>query len=148
MKDMKVAVNPLKIYIAGPYTALTEYAVRKNVDYAMDVGIELLRRGHSPFVPHLTHYLALRAKGRDYEPTWEDYMRSDLNWLQDADALFLINHSRGADIELAEAKINCLEIFTSMRSVPIVTDTLGRGIKEDPRKKILEDAKRNAGEMF
>jgi hypothetical protein len=122
MKDMKVAVNSLKIYVAGPYTALTEYAVRRNVEYAMDVGIELLRRGHSPFVPHLTHFLALRAKGRGYVPTWKDYMLSDLNWLRDADALFLIGHSRGADIELAEARFYCLDIFTSLNEVSDVTD--------------------------
>src|SRR5690349_24552065 len=48
----------LKVYIAGPYT---EGDVAVNVRNAMTAGIEVLKAGHFPFVPHLSHFLHMQC---------------------------------------------------------------------------------------
>ena len=48
------------IYVAGPYTATTPKGVEDNVTLAIDTGIELMKLGWYPFIPHLTHYIELR----------------------------------------------------------------------------------------
>src|SRR5688572_14477432 len=52
----------MRIYVAGPYTAPTPAAVEANVARAIDAGLALARAGHEPFIPHLAHYLELRAQ--------------------------------------------------------------------------------------
>lgn len=112
--------KPLRIYIAGPYSGDTKADIEWNVKTAIDVGIILYMNGHFPFIPHLTHYVALEAAGRHPALEWEDYMRGDLSWLLSADAMFFIGHSRGADIEWREATKRGLKIFYSFDEIPFI----------------------------
>lgn len=125
--------GPLKIYIAGPYTGENEAEVEWNVRKATETGVILFLKGHFPFVPHLTHYIAKAAEGRHPPLTWDDYMARDLAWLKEADALFLIAHSPGADLELEEAKRMGLRIFYNFDKVPLVS----RGKKEKREIKVI-----------
>lgn len=108
----------LKIYIAGPYTAVSEATRIQNVNHAIDAAIELLQRGHIPYVPHLTHFVDERATKRGITLTWEDYIAWDLEWLKDCDALLYLGDSRGAKIEKDRAAALQKMIFYSLDSVP------------------------------
>ena len=55
-------MKPLLIYIAGPYTASDRQGIDRNVNRAIDVGIEIFNKGHFPYVPHLTDLVDKRAK--------------------------------------------------------------------------------------
>ena len=110
----------LKIYIAGPYTAETEEQRLINVQAAIDISFILFNRGHFPYVPHLTHYIDLRANAIGHQLTWEDYMKWDTPWLKACDALFYLSSSRGVDIELQVAKELGKQIFYSLDDVPNV----------------------------
>jgi hypothetical protein len=112
--------RPLKIYVAGPYTADTPADVDRNVRTAMDVGVALFHKGHFPFIPHLTHYVDGRANETNRRLTWDDYMRRDLAWLEVADAFFFIKESKGAVIELEAARAAGLDIYYSLGEVPTV----------------------------
>lgn len=109
--------KPLKIYIAGPYTAILRCDVENNVQTAIDVGLALFKKGHYPFIPHLTHYVEMRGKERNNEPSWIEYMMRDLAWLGVSDALYFIGRSRGADIELEAAYKNGLDIYYAPKDV-------------------------------
>lgn len=113
--------KPLRIYIAGPYTASTKYDVEKNVTKAIDVGLALFKKGHFPFIPHLTHYVEIRGKECGNVPTLAEYMMCDLAWLGVADALYFIGRSRGADIELEAAYEDGLDIYYTLSEVPDVS---------------------------
>ena len=102
-------VGPMKIYVAGPYTGSTRAEVEANVARAIDAGIELFRRGHQPYVPHLTDLVDQRARETGREMSWEDFMAWDAPWLQASDALLLLAESRGALIELREALMELRE---------------------------------------
>jgi hypothetical protein len=108
----------LTIYIAGPYTAINSNDLERNAKAAIDAGIAILKKGHTPFIPHLTHYVDLRAQELGIEITWEEYMKWDQGWLDKCDALLYLGSSRGADIELLRAKAKGLQIFHSLNEIP------------------------------
>ncbi len=102
----------LLVYIAGPYTARElgphvkhplHDAVRvqtQNVEAAIDAGLAVLTHGHCPFIPHLTHYVHLRAPS-DFG---ELYYELDNVVLKRCDVLYKFGDSPGADAEEALAK--------------------------------------------
>lgn len=108
----------LRIYVAGPYSATEPAASEANTKRAIDAGLDILRMGHIPFIPHLTHYVDLRAKESGTHLNWEDYINWDLAWLELCDAVLFLGHSKGADLELARAKQLGKRIFFSLADVP------------------------------
>lgn len=113
----------IKIYVAGPYSSPDIHQVWKNVNEAIDAGAEIMHLGHSPFIPHLTHFIEIRNKREwprlhGFRLGYEDYMRVDQAWLEQADGLLLLGHSPGADRELAVAKELRLTIWTNIVDIP------------------------------
>lgn len=87
----------MRIYIAGPYTAGQQ---AERVREAVLAGLEVLRSGHVPFIPHLYHFAHFLCP-HPYE-TW---MTLDLAWLAACDGLVrLPGESPGADREVERAK--------------------------------------------
>ena len=76
--------------------------------------IELIKRGHSVYIPHFTHYMHLRPNC-PFE--YEEYLKNDLEWLKVSDAVFFLSHSNGADGELRVAKKLGLRIYTDITEV-------------------------------
>ncbi|HEX8458366.1 MAG TPA: DUF4406 domain-containing protein [Pyrinomonadaceae bacterium] len=111
--------KPLKIYIAGPYTAETAEQRLANVNVAIDAGLAVYFKGHFPYVPHLTHFVDERANDTGLTMKWEDYIRWDLPWVRACDALLYLRSSRGADLELQAAKDTGKAIFYSIEEIPV-----------------------------
>lgn len=118
----------LKIYIAGPYSAETEEQRLENVNAAIDAAVAIFRKGHFPYIPHLTHFVDERTKEKGVDLKWEDYIRWDMPWLRMCDALLYLNNSRGANLELQEAQKLGKKIFRSVNEIPAV-------MREDNRIK-------------
>jgi hypothetical protein len=110
----------MKIYVAGPYTAPTRAQTKENVQRAIDVGIELWKKGHFPLIPHLLHWVDLRAEELGVPMGWNDYMLWDAPWLDYCDALLLVAESKGALIELEHATDMGMMIHRSVKEVPAV----------------------------
>lgn len=111
-------MRALKIYVAGPYSSLDSEERRSNVERAIEVSVALLRRGHFPFIPHLTRYVDEWSRAADQPLDWEDYITWDVVWLRECDALFYIASSRGADLERRIAEHFGMPIYASMDEVP------------------------------
>ena len=111
-------MRPLLIYVAGPYTGSSRQEIDHNVNRAIDAGIEIFNKGHSPYVPHLTDLIDRRAKQTGKELSWADFMAWDAPWLAVCDALLFIGESKGANIELEEAKRTGKTIFLSINDIP------------------------------
>lgn len=110
----------MRIYIAGPYSAPTEEERLDNTLAAIDAGIAVLLKGHYPYVPHLSHWLDIRAKEIGIDLRWEDYVRWGEQWVEVADAVLLLGHSPGADREIEKARNLGKVLFFSLAEIPDV----------------------------
>jgi len=108
----------LRIYIAGPYTASADDGHQANTQKAIDAGIAVFLKGHIPYIPHLTHYVDVRAKQTGINLTWKDYIRWDTPWLDLCDALLYLGKSKGADLELERARRSGKKLFFSLDEIP------------------------------
>lgn len=106
------------IYVAGKYSAKTEKERLENTKAAIDIGIEILAKGHYPFIPHLSHWVDKYANETNRIIPYEKYLEWDNQFLVLCDGLYFINHSKGADKELALAKRLRLKIFYKLDDIP------------------------------
>lgn len=111
-------MKPLRIYIAGPYSGSDFDAVKRNVCNAIDAGIKIFKKGHYPYVPHLTHLIKERADETGCALTWHDFIRWDMPWIDVCDALLLLDRSPGADLELERAKNIGKVIYYAVDDIP------------------------------
>ncbi|MGC7871817.1 hypothetical protein ACPUYX_09850 [Desulfosporosinus sp. SYSU MS00001] len=123
IKKRKCKNKPMRIYVAGPYSSDNQDKILINTNRAIDIGIKIFQKGHYPYVPHLTHWIDQRAKDCCIPLLWEDYMQWDLHWLELCDALFYIDKSRGADIELQFALDHGLKVYRSLKDIPLVSNS-------------------------
>ncbi|MFW9911320.1 MAG: DUF4406 domain-containing protein [Candidatus Thorarchaeota archaeon] len=113
-------MQSMKIYVAGPYTDDTMEQIEENVQRAIDAGIHIWKKGHFPLIPHLLHWVDLRANENGVPMDWKDYMLWDAPWLDHCDALYLLAESKGALIELERASEKGLVIFRALEEIPSV----------------------------
>lgn len=113
---------PMKIYIAGPYSAKNESEMENNSNKAIDAGIEVYKKGHIPFIPHLTHWVDRRCKSTNVSLEYEDYIQWDIEWLKTCDALIYLGSSTGVDQELKIAEDYGKPVFRSLNEIPSICD--------------------------
>jgi hypothetical protein len=113
----------LKVYIAGPYNPVgysTHEAPKrahKNVMKAIQAGIEIIKKGHLPYIPHMGHWINLESE-EELPPDY--WYKADLAWLDDCDALYYMASSKGADLELKYATEHGKKIFFNLDEIPSV----------------------------
>ncbi len=109
----------MKIYIAGPYTASTDLGKLENVRKAMDAGLKVFKKGHTPFIPHLMHYVDKYAEVTGVPMEYQDYMNWDNVWLRECDAILVLAESPGVKVELEEANRLRLKVFNSIDEIEV-----------------------------
>ena len=122
-KFINIYIKPLSIYVAGAYSAPTEQGKLDNSYKAINAGIEIIKKKHIPFIPHLSHWLDAKATEQGISLDWNYWMYYTNVWLHKCDALLYLNSSKGADIELEVAKNNNKAIYYSVEEIP---EFLGR----------------------
>lgn len=103
------------IYVAGPIS-LGDQPV--NIRQGIDAGLELLRRGFAPYIPHLDFLLRL------IDPIpWERCLQWDEQWILKCDALLrLPGESKGADREVVFALQHGIPVYYSIEALGRATD--------------------------
>jgi len=114
----------MKIYVAGPYTGSTPKVIEENVQRAMEAGLKIWKKGHFPYIPHLTHWPDILSREIGIEMDWEDYMNWHAPWVDHCDALFLLAESKGALLEYNRAKEEGKTVFLTLNEIPIVDRSL------------------------
>lgn len=113
----------IRCYVAGPIGANDDARAGK-ITAALDAGVELLRLGFAPFVPHLWAAANLNADGVASYEQWMDY---DFAWLQQCQMVLRIpGDSPGADREVAEAQRLGLPVVYSVLHAEVYRDVLSR----------------------
>lgn len=94
----------VKIYLASPYT-LGDVAM--NVRVQMDAAHEIIKAGHCPFIPLLSHFQHMVHP----EP-YDVWLNIDMEWMEACDVVLrLPGTSQGADLEVARAKRVGIPVF-------------------------------------
>ena len=97
------------IYIAGPYRGPTESAVRANIERAREAAQLVWKCGAKAFCPHLnTAFMGGVVPDAVF-------LRADLEWLAQCDAVYAIHGwsgSEGAKGEVDEAKRLGIDVIT------------------------------------
>jgi len=119
-----LCLKSMKIYVAGPYTGSTLEEIEENVRRAMEAGLKIWKKGHFPYIPHLTHWPNILARDLEIEMGWVDYMNWHAPWVDHCDALFLLAESKGALLEYNRAKEEGKNIFHSLDEIPTVERSL------------------------
>jgi len=117
-------LKSMKIYVAGPYTGSTPKEIEENVQRAMEAGLKIWKKGHFPYIPHLTHWPDILSREIGIEMDWEDYMNWHAPWVDHCDALFLLAESKGALLEYNRAKEEGKTVFLTLNEIPIVDRSL------------------------
>jgi len=100
----------MRVYVAGPYT---KGDVAQNVRNAIDAGDELFSRGHTPYIPHLTHFWHMI-----HPRPWEDWLKIDTEWIPLCDAVLrLEGESAGADMEVKLALTLGIPVYYSIEGL-------------------------------
>lgn len=99
------------IYIASPYSLGDQSLnIRRQIETA-DI---LLLKGHTPFVPCLSHLWHLISP-----KPYDEWMRIDLAFMGYCDAVLrLSGESKGADMEVAYARELCMRIYYNLEEIP------------------------------
>lgn len=101
----------VKIYIAGPYT---KGDVAVNVRNAILAAEEVSKRGHVPFIPHLTHFWHLVSPHE-----YQFWLHQDIHWLKACDAVLrLPGESSGADKEVDIAIKLGMPVYYTIDDIP------------------------------
>ncbi len=119
-----MCLKSMKIYVAGPYTGSTLEEIAENVRRAMEAGLKIWKKGHFPYIPHLTHWPNILARDLEIEMGWVDYMNWHAPWVDHCDALFLLAESKGALLEYNRAKEEGKNVFHSLDEIPSVERSL------------------------
>lgn len=104
----------MRVYIASAYT---RGDVAINVRNAILAADELIKRGHTPFIPHLTHFWHL-VSPKEVE-FWYEYDNSFIDHWAEA-LLRLDNMSNGADNEFMRAKRLGIPVYLDLKDLPIL----------------------------
>ena len=101
----------MKIFIAGPYTNPDPVVNTRNAILAAE---QVVARGHTPFIPHLTMFWHLLAP-HDLE-WWYDY---DMVWLRFCNGVLrLPGDSKGADREVEYANSIGIPVYLNVDELP------------------------------
>lgn len=128
-------MSPLKVFISGPLTdggRASNAEMIANMEMAVLAGIECIKKGHYPFIPHLSLITHKVAKEQGFEIPWSSWMDIDHSFLRTCDAILSLGSSKGADIELSEARDYKLKIFTSVDDIPEVAPFVASHYKDSP----------------
>jgi hypothetical protein len=109
----------MKIYVSGPFSTDPDgilhndsQLMEANKRIAKEIGIQLAKMGHEPYVPH-TH-----LGGWENALSYDEIMRTHLTFVRDwADAIFFIGPSKGAIIEKNEAEMLGIPVFRSFEEI-------------------------------
>jgi len=119
----------LKIYIAGPYTGATPEQIEANVEHAIAVGIEVMKLGHFPLIPHLTHYIALHPNS-PWDKIDRRWIAFDSAWFSACDAILITSvvrpdtkeEARGVVTELIEFARMGKIVFRRLDDIPLAKE--------------------------
>jgi len=113
--------HPIRVYVAGPYSANNVLDVLHNIRRGIRTSTKLFTMGYAPFSPWLDYHFLLQASEKEAaKVTVEMFYQYSTAWLAAADALLVLPNSGssvGTQREIAKAKELCIPVFYSIKDL-------------------------------
>ena len=117
----------MRIYISHSYGkrhGLSKEEYTKNVYYSIYASLEVLRKGHNPFIPNLYHFVSEECEAYLGEGIPEErWLELVCEWLRFCDALFVAHkptwENSGVDTEIKIAEAMGIPIYWKVEDIPI-----------------------------
>jgi hypothetical protein len=105
------------VYVAGPYRGINRDAVELNIQSAKAVGLEAIKKGWSPIIPHMNtaHLDAITSLDDNF------WLEATMELLRRSDAVVLCagwNRSTGTIAEIEEARKLKIPLRFSVNQLP------------------------------
>ena len=116
----------MRIYVAGPMYTNGKKGYRAPWDSwqciknAIQAGLEIYRKGHVPYIPHLNALIDIMVPNHDLKEKYDWVENWDIPWLESCDAIFYLGSSIGADIELTHARKLKKIIYYYLSDIPTI----------------------------
>jgi hypothetical protein len=114
--------KPLKIFVSAPYHADHIGELQRNVESAIDAGVEVWKSGHYPYIPHAMRFAFPfhRALKPDFDISLNGWIKWHKPWLMACDAILYLDSSEESDYELKLMKKSGKRVFSSLDEIPKV----------------------------
>lgn len=106
------------VYIAGPYRAATKAGIMLNIQAARSMGLQAIRRGWSPIIPHSNFGLLDLVDPSIGDAFW---LAATMEHMRRADSVLLVpgwQNSTGTQAEVREAERMGLPIYRTLDEMP------------------------------
>ena len=124
-------MNPIRVYIASPYSVGNKV---ENVRRSLEIADKLIEAGMFPYSPLLNHYQ--NELFPQPEKTW---LKQDLAWIPCCQCLLrLPGESVGADVEVAEAKNLGIDVFYDIEELFFCVACSWKSLEEKKRVALLQ----------
>lgn len=90
----------------------------ENTNNAIEAGLAVFKKGHAPFIPHLFHFADAYAKREGIPMTESDYRFIDMEWLRQAEGIYVLAISDGVNREISEALELGIKRFDTLAEIP------------------------------
>ena len=114
--ECEIPNKPKRIFVSHPYgrrRGLSGKELQDNVDNSIRYGIEIIKKGHNPFIPLLYHYVSQF----DSTITEETFLNMSVEWVKQCDALFVSSISPGVQVEIDTARKHLIPIYRSLSEI-------------------------------
>ena len=120
----------MKIYIAARLTAKTPDRLLMNGGIAIRAAIEVMKKGHIPFVPPLDYLIYMMSTPEDLDEIGNEYYyKYSCEWLKCCDAIVIVNgldDSKGVKKEYKLAQDLGMKIFKNVKEIPYAVHKTGK----------------------
>lgn len=112
-----------RVYVAGSYSADNVIDLQRNMRRGLDLAIEVMEAGYSPYAPWLDFTLGLVAP-----VTLDEYKAMSMSWLAAAEAMIVVpgsENSKGTQAEIEYAIAHDIPVYYSISAL-VSGLTIGR----------------------
>lgn len=125
------------VYVAGPYRAATPAGIELNIQAARAMGLQAIRRGWAPIIPHCNFALLDLLDPNIGDSFW---LTATMEHMRRSDAVLLVpgwQNSTGTQAEVREASRLNIPVYHSLNQMPDGVEYMSSAAKVSALRSVV-----------